>query len=203
MGREINRVPLDLDWPIGQTWLAYDVVVDFPRCPDCIEGMAERCGACAHVHRARSTGWSQRFLQRRREIGRDGGWDVDRKVMAEAEAEGWDATCPRCKGHGNLATDELRAWEEAMPATPLPEGNGWQLWETVGDSPMSPVFATADELAEWMTVNPWRLNPSMGGPSLVVSTREDADRFIAAGTSLGSFVVMDGKFMDGVEAAIR
>jgi hypothetical protein len=36
-----------------------------------------------------------------------------------------------------------------------PAGEGWQLWETTSEgSPMSPVFATADELAQWMGTNP-------------------------------------------------
>lgn len=33
-------------------------------------------------------------------------------------------------------------------------GDGWQLWETTSEgSPQSPVFATADELAEWAAHN--------------------------------------------------
>lgn len=40
--------------------------------------------------------------------------------------------------------------EEWLPQEP-PEGPGWQLWQTVSDAPLSPVFATGDELIEWMT----------------------------------------------------
>ena len=112
--------------------------------------------------------------------------------------------CTRCQGHGDLATDELRAWQDAMPDAPIPSGDGWQLWETVGDSPMSPVFATSDELVEWMMTHPWRLNPSLSGPSLVRSTRYEAERLVAVGTSLGSFIITrDGELIDGVTAAIR
>ncbi len=32
-----------------------------------------------------------------------------------------------------------------------PVGEGWQLWQTVSDGPISPVFATADELIDWMS----------------------------------------------------
>ena len=32
-----------------------------------------------------------------------------------------------------------------------PAGEGWQMWETVSEgSPMSPVFATPEELAQWL-----------------------------------------------------
>jgi hypothetical protein len=32
-----------------------------------------------------------------------------------------------------------------------PEGEGWQLWQTVSDGPVTPVFATAEELIEYMS----------------------------------------------------
>jgi hypothetical protein len=32
-----------------------------------------------------------------------------------------------------------------------PEGDGWQLWQTVSDGPISPVFADPDDLIEWMS----------------------------------------------------
>lgn len=35
--------------------------------------------------------------------------------------------------------------------TEPPDGEGWQLWQTVSDGPISPVFETAAELIEWMT----------------------------------------------------
>ena len=35
-----------------------------------------------------------------------------------------------------------------------PEGDGYQLWETTSEgSPMSPVFQTPEELAEWLEAN--------------------------------------------------
>ena len=36
----------------------------------------------------------------------------------------------------------------------LPQGDGYQLWETTTEgSPLSPVFAIVEELAEWCAVN--------------------------------------------------
>ena len=189
MGREIHRVPLDFDWPIGQTWISYAVEVNFPACPDCTYGATPE---------HRGTGWSPRAWELMANRGRN----RDRDVVALAAAEGWDAYCARCGGYGDLSTEELRQWVENMPSTPIPKGDGWQLWETVGDSPMSPVFATADELAEWMASHPWRMNPSLFGPTpLVPSTLEEAKAFIGVG-SAPSLVFRDGTVTDGVAAAI-
>lgn len=42
------------------------------------------------------------------------------------------------------------AWPDCR--IPLPEGEGWQLWETVTEgSAVSPVFGTPEELAEWLS----------------------------------------------------
>jgi hypothetical protein len=74
-------------------------------------------------------------------------------IRARCEREGVDDTCQTCQGHASTEAypgqrAEAEAWEPASP----PEGEGWQLWETVSEgSPISPVFATADELAVWMS----------------------------------------------------
>jgi hypothetical protein len=174
MGREIYRVPLDFDWPIGKTWLRYDVVVEFPKCWEC-DGRGYSAEA----------------------IARGGHLWTGRAVLDEL---GDAAYCHRCEGHGDIATPELREWKEAKPDTPPPKGEGWQLWETVGDSPMSPVFATSTELVDWMTCNPWMMSPHDYGPSLVVSSREVAERFVAVGWA-SSLVVSGGHVMDGVTFA--
>ena len=56
--------------------------------------------------------------------------------------------CKNCGGKGDDPT--TRAASKAWKPTPPPKGTGWQLWDTAGDdSPASPVFATAEELAAW------------------------------------------------------
>lgn len=58
--------------------------------------------------------------------------------------------CKVCKGHAIHPADieASETWERTDP----PQGDGWQLWETVSEgSPISPVFASADELAVWMS----------------------------------------------------
>ena len=79
------------------------------------------------------------------------------KIIAAAGLpENW-GTCPACEGSG-------RIWEsgEAQSATELwqpeepPAGPGFQIWETVSEgSPISPVFASAEELAGYMATRPW------------------------------------------------
>jgi hypothetical protein len=49
-----------------------------------------------------------------------------------------------------LTDEEYEAWRPTDP----PEGEGWQLWETTSEgSPVSPVFGSAVELANWCADN--------------------------------------------------
>jgi hypothetical protein len=67
---------------------------------------------------------------------------------ADANYEKHLATCP-------YAGDEDRDHDESCGYTywtdVVPTGDGWQLWQTVSDGPLTPVFATADELIEFMS----------------------------------------------------
>lgn len=73
-------------------------------------------------------------------------------ISARCEREGIVDRCPTCNGFGSLeAYEGQRAEADAWERTEPPAGEGWQLWETVTEgSPISPVFATAEELARWM-----------------------------------------------------
>lgn len=74
-------------------------------------------------------------------------------IRARCEREGAEHECATCQGHGLLeAYDGQRAEADAWKPAEPPAGDSWQLWETVTEgSPVSPVFATADELAAWMS----------------------------------------------------
>lgn len=74
-------------------------------------------------------------------------------VNARCEQEGVNPTCQTCDGHATIeAYPGQRAAAEAWEPTDPPKGDGWQLWETVSEgSPVSPVFATSDDLATWMS----------------------------------------------------
>lgn len=76
-------------------------------------------------------------------------WRTTKKLIAAAGLpENW-GHCPACAGEG---TDPAsRAAYEAWAKTEPPSGDGWQMWETVSEgSPVSPVFATAEALADWL-----------------------------------------------------
>lgn len=76
-------------------------------------------------------------------------WAATQKIIQAAGLpEGW-GTCPDCKGSAWAYDDEEqeRAAENWEPTEP-PEGDWWQIWETVSEgSPVTPAFGTAEELA--------------------------------------------------------
>lgn len=75
---------------------------------------------------------------------------VDRAGLGDE----WDH-CPDCAGHGSTERypgqrSEAEEWEPTGP----PTGDGWQMWETTSEgSPISPVFETAETLADWLAEN--------------------------------------------------
>lgn len=82
-------------------------------------------------------------------------WSAKKAIIAAAGLPETWGTCQTCGGEGEVATAEQRAAHEAWEPTEPPTGDGWQLWETTTEgSPTSPVFATGEELAQWMSVNP-------------------------------------------------
>lgn len=107
---------------------------------------------------------------------------------ARAKKEGKDLCCSVCDGNGfvweNKEYEKLsEEWEEYEP----PVGEGYQCWENVtAGSPISPVFATPEELAKYMSENS-------------KTTYEDWLKFIFSNKTAISAVVCDGKFITGVE----
>lgn len=82
----------------------------------------------------------------------------------------------------------------------VPEGDAWQIWSTTSDAPMSPVYATSEELICWMTTEPWVLNPEPAAPGVPVYIPVDrgtAERFIDVGYA-PSFVGFGSRLIDGV-----
>jgi hypothetical protein len=82
-----------------------------------------------------------------------------------------------------------------------PKGEGWQLWQTVSDGPLSPVFKTPEELINWMcepdTVNPNRYCPWAKG-----YTREQAEALIGEGWVVSMVVTPEKGPMSGVDYAV-
>jgi len=76
-------------------------------------------------------------------------------LKAELKRLGQPLTCAHCKGESHTwpSTKVKRQYERWRPKQP-PKGDGYQIWETVSEgSPISPVFATPEELADWMVAN--------------------------------------------------
>lgn len=76
-------------------------------------------------------------------------------VRARCERNGEPTTCNVCEGSGEFwPSKEMKAQAEAWESFSPPEGDGYQIWETVSEgSPVSPAFATPEELALWMVEN--------------------------------------------------
>lgn len=72
-------------------------------------------------------------------------------IHYHSEKEGWDISCPHCKGEGVLfLNDEIKRLHEEFRWMEPPTGEGYQMWENTSEgSPISPVFKTAEELAEY------------------------------------------------------
>lgn len=102
-------------------------------------------------------------------------------IRARCEREGVDGTCSTCQGHGSTeAYPGQRAEAEEWEPTEPPEGEGWQLWETVSEgSPISPVFRSAEELAYWMSSPAYTWGATKTDADR--PTYEAALRFITAG----------------------
>jgi hypothetical protein len=128
-----------------------------------------------------------------RSMGHDGS-NAYIVIRERCKREGVSDTCSTCDGHSTLEAyegqrAEAEAWEPEQP----PVGEGWQMWETVSEgSPVSPVFATADELVAWMTA---KAGCSQG------HSEAAARAFVKGGSSMCSFVSTgDGRIIDGIEA---
>lgn len=81
-------------------------------------------------------------------------WNAAKKIIAAAGLPVDWGTCRMCSGEG-VASEHQAAYDAWQPTEP-PEGPGYQIWETVSEgSPISPVFATPEELAHHMAGTRW------------------------------------------------
>jgi hypothetical protein len=76
-------------------------------------------------------------------------------VKAKAKRLGIYGQCKKCSGDGYyFVNDEIKKLHEKWEDFEPPTGNGFQMWETTSEgSPMSPVFETREELAQWLVDN--------------------------------------------------
>ena len=65
-----------------------------------------------------------------------------------------DEDCDSCKQYARLVDIPMDKGECPVVEVEPPEGKGYQIWETVSEgSPVSPVFAKPEDLAQWMVDN--------------------------------------------------
>lgn len=82
-------------------------------------------------------------------------WGATKAIIKAAGLRKSWGVCKRCKGEGSTwdtKENKLKAarWRSKEP----PKGKGYQLWETVSEgSPISPVFETPEELADWLATS--------------------------------------------------
>ena len=176
MGHEIKRVALDYAFPIGHS--AADAAY------------YDHCGTCE------KTPPIARLLM----AGCAGRPDAASALSWALAAARCAPTIPNATPNPLLADDWLGDHDDCE--TPwwrdmVPHGEGWQLWQTVSDGPLSPVFATPEELIAWMAEpepNPaWR--GRLCGPWSQGWPRDVAERFVRGNGWIPSAIVRDGKVL--------
>jgi hypothetical protein len=103
-------------------------------------------------------------------------------------------SCVACRGDDDADCGDS-TWRK------VPRGEGWQLWQTVSDGPISPVFATPEELVDFMC----RPDPSgkvaQGYSPWDCGWRRDvAERFVRAEGWAPSMVFSGGVLQGGADA---
>jgi hypothetical protein len=107
MGREVKRVPLDFDWPMGVIWPGF------------------MGGYCSNMD----------YISKRKEKDSCYYCNLYRKISGEDYDLEAQHNCPNYERQ-------------------VPEGDGWQMWETTSEgSAISPVFETPEKLAQWLADN--------------------------------------------------
>ena len=112
--------------------------------------------------------------------------------LAAAGFKGFDGLCEACKKFAKLAGLKFFA---GCPKTKIdpPKGEGWQLWETVSEgTAMTPVFASAEELAQHMT--------EVGDPVHGKTSYENNLAFVKAGWAPSMVVTADKGIQSGIDA---
>jgi hypothetical protein len=117
-------------------------------------------------------------------------WNAEKKIIKAAGLPDNWGTCPSCQGDGKDLSmkKQYDEWKSEEP----PKGEGYQIWETVSEgSPISPVFADPEKLADWMVENDESLTKN--------TTKEQWIKFISEGWA-PSLIIKNGELKSGVES---
>lgn len=121
-----------------------------------------------------------------------------------AEKAGFPLQCDVCEdGTGQQFRDEAHQthceeWKETQP----PEGDGWQVWETVSEgSPVTPVFATADELIEYLVEGGDYSEHQKPPEEREPPSREAVEKFVKGSGWVPSGAKVNGKWLKNIEVA--
>lgn len=79
-----------------------------------------------------------------------------------------------------------------------PQGEGWQLWQTVSDGPITPVFDTAEKLIAWMC-RPPETDFDKRFPSGSGWSRKSAEHLVLHAGSAPSFVISSASMQNGAD----
>jgi hypothetical protein len=205
MGREIYRVPLDFSWPLHKVWEGF-LNPYWKKCAHCggtgatlgsrwldkwlgefeeVALMKRRGGLIGDRERqvaelfAALSGVKIEDLC----IGGMAIYSIREKLLEIAGLPGW-GRCTACDSTGISADVKAKyeTWEEELP----PEGEGYQLWETVSEgSPISPVFPTKETFIDYLVGQGY--------------SREAAINFVEHGWA-PTAMVRDGKFLNDIES---
>jgi hypothetical protein len=91
--------------------------------------------------------------QRNGGMGHDG---INQWICVKTRANhlGVYGKCEYCEDGEIWHSEDIKAMSESWQPFEPPLGDGFQMWETTSEgSPKSPVFATIEELCEWLDVN--------------------------------------------------
>lgn len=117
-------------------------------------------------------------------------------IKARCAREDAAELCPDCGGHGATeAYPGQRAEADAWEPTGPPEGEGWQVWESVSEgSPVTPVFPTRAALVDHLCTAEQRVTLRQGPMS-----RHEAEAFVDAGW-VPSGMTVNGQGIEGALA---
>lgn len=117
-------------------------------------------------------------------------------IKARAKRLGVYGDCEVCKGDGEIwASPEKKKLAEEWKEEEPPTGDGWQMWETTSEgSPISPVFASPEELSRWLADTG---ASSFGG---MTATYEQWLGMCRAGWAPSAIAAPGLGFVSGVEA---